>query len=212
MITGELQKLAAVVGPAAQGSQQPGTLIEGVPLEAHQQVVGLAVVALHLIQGLLGGGAEFAAEVELLSQFGQQRHRPFRGEVVEGQGHQPITAPATIGCQQVQLAAEAVAEAQAPDPLTAQLVAQGLVGLPEQAPGAVGLALMIEAGHVAPGMDAPAAVGQGLEQTAVAELGGGGQVAAADEFDQAQPPGGRVAIGIQNPEVPLLTPGHGQWA
>jgi hypothetical protein len=45
------------------------------------------------------------------------------------------------------------------------------------------LGLVIESRHIAPGMNSPAAAGQGLEQASIAQLWCSGEVTASDEFD-----------------------------
>ena len=112
MIAGQLQQLAAILGPLAQRSQQPGALVELIAVETHQQIAGLAVAAPHQLQGLLRRWTEFTAELELLAQFGQQRHRALGGKIIKAQGHQPIAGSTPIWSQQVQLAAQAVAQSQ----------------------------------------------------------------------------------------------------
>jgi hypothetical protein len=90
----------------------------------------------------------------------------------------------------MQLAAQAVAKPQQLETSWAVRVALphndqslSLSEASEGSPGFSGLGLVIEARHIAPGMDPPAAAGQGLEQASVAELRSGGEVTASDEFD-----------------------------
>ena len=92
-----------------------------------------------------------------------------------------------VGGQQLQLAPQAVAEAHHPGCRTTPDI-----GAPQAklAPGRIGLGLMVESGHVAPGGNLPTLGGQGFEQAPITQLGLGGQVAAADEFDHPQRLGG----------------------
>lgn len=92
---------------------------------------------------------------------------------------------------------------------------QRLACLAECPPGFIGLALVIKARHIAPGMKAPAASRQGLQQAPIAQLRRGGQVAAADELHQPGRSGlepavaggaGRRGLRLQAPQRAVLNP------
>ena len=101
----------------------------------------------------------------------------------------------------MELAAQAVAEPQHSPISAAQLA--------EAAPGQDGLVLIVKPRHVAPGPHPPTKPGQRLQQAPVAELGRGGQVAAANEFEGAPLERRR----FQLPDVTPLAPArHGQRA
>ena len=167
VIAGQFDEFAGIAGPLAQRLQQPRALVEVVAAESHQQVAALAVAAADQLERFLGRGAEFTAEAQLLAHFRQQGHGALGREIVEAEGHQGCAAPSPIGGQQVQLAAEAVAEPQHP------LSRRHLKGCrfprsplpiaPEGTPGVIGLALVVEARHVAPGPHVPSLDGQGFQ-------------------------------------------------
>ena len=196
MVPWQLGEPGAIPGSALQHSQEPLALIDLIPLEPHQQVVRLPVAAGHLQEGFLRRRTELAAKVELLSQFRQQGHGALSGEVVEAQGHQAVAGTAAIGGQQVEFAAQAVAQTQN---------GFGQVPVPQLAktpPGGVGLVLVVEAGHITPGPDPPAAGSEGFQQPPVADLGRGRQVTATDELHGAA----GAAAGLELPDVAPLAP------
>ena len=155
-------------------------MVDAVAGKAHEQVAGLEVAGFHLQQGFLGRWAELTAEAKLLAHLRQERNRALRRKVVEAQGRQAVAAPAAIGGEQMELAAQAVAQ---PEAGAASRVGKLAAQAAELAPGRIGLALVVKAGHVAPGGDLPTPQGQGLQEAPIAQLGFGGQVTAPNELN-----------------------------
>ena len=108
MITGEMHLFAGVDRAIFQVLEQFRTLIEFIATEANHQVAFLDVVTSDQPQGFLGIRAELRFHAKSWCQFPQQRNRAVRLKVVETEGYEPSAAPATVGCQQVELAAKTV--------------------------------------------------------------------------------------------------------
>ena len=180
-------------------------MIQFIAPEAHHQVPLLLVVAADQAKRFSWAWAELGFHPEPWCQFPQEGNRAIGVEVVEAQGHQSPAAPPPIGGQQVKLASQAVAKPQRSPKGPAALLKLA-TRRAEGTPGIAGLTLMIEPGHIGPGMHRQPIRRQLFQQPAVADLGGGRQIAAADEFDQSR--------GFGRPQLPdrtQLTPvGHAQ--
>ena len=156
MIASSLDQLRVVSAALLQHLQKPRALVQLVALKAHQQRVGLFVIPLNQPQGLLGGWTEFTGHPEGRSELGEEWNAAFGREVVEAHGRQGAAASSVVGRQQVQLAAQAVAEPQRWGLIRVAPLAEG-------PPGFIGLGLMVKAGDIAPSVDGHAPARQGLE-------------------------------------------------
>ncbi len=200
MVPRKLLEHRGIVAALIQCRNQLFTLVEPIAAEAHHQIARLQIVAADQPQGLRRSRAEFRLHSQAWGDVSEQGNGSIRFEVVETEGDQPTAAAAAIGSQQVQLATQAVAEAQRWWQPAAALL-EVATGCSQIAPGLACLALMVEARDVRPGMNRDVSGYQTFQKTPIAQLRRGRQIAAADELHQRPRTGG--------PELPdrsQLTP------
>ena len=147
-------------------------------------------------QGFLWAWAEFGAHAKARCHQTQQWNGLVSREIVEAQGHEALRTSPPIGSKKVKLAAQAVAEAKRFQPFTQTLLKLG-AAVAHCRPGLARLQLMVEARHIAPGVDCESACSQSFQQPSVAELGCGRQVTAPQKLDNR--------FGLAGPENPGIT-------
>tara|TARA_B100001063_G_scaffold76331_1_gene70555 strand:- start:30 stop:470 length:441 start_codon:yes stop_codon:yes gene_type:complete len=112
VISRQPEELAAVSLTCLQGCDQIEALVDLVAVEPNHLIARLQVLPLDQAQCFPGAWAEFGADSQAWSDDTKQRNRLIRSEVVEAKRYKAAAVSASVWCEQMQFATQAVAKTQ----------------------------------------------------------------------------------------------------